>query len=60
MTGTDGSPLEPAQAVSSEEFARDPFPMDALLRQTPGWLALSGYRVVSSHDDVQQILRHPW
>jgi cytochrome P450 len=57
MTETHIPPIDLADAVSDERFVRDPFATYARLRETPGWLAPSGYRVFSSYDDVQQILR---
>lgn len=58
MTDTDIS-FDLTEALSSADFARDPYPVYAELRAVPGWVAPSGYRVFSAYADVLQILRQP-
>jgi cytochrome P450 len=45
--------------LTGPDFEADPYPAYAQLREHPGWRAPSGYRVFSSYEDVQQILKQP-
>ncbi len=58
MTDIDTS-HDLSAALASPDFAADPYPMYARLRERSGWIAPSGYRVFSTYDDVLQILRQP-
>lgn len=48
-----------ASLLTGPDFAADPYPAYAHLRDHPGWTAPSGYRVFSRYADVLQILRQP-
>jgi cytochrome P450 len=48
-----------AALLSGPDFETDPYPAYAELRGNSGWTAPSGYRVFSSYEDVQQILKQP-
>lgn len=48
-----------AAALASDDYITDPYPIYARLRESPGWRAPSGYRVFSSYEDVQGILKQP-
>jgi cytochrome P450 len=50
---------EIARALASEDYITNPYPIYARLRDNPGWLAPSGYRVFSSYEHVQGILKQP-
>jgi cytochrome P450 len=51
--------LDLASLLTGPGFEADPYPAYARLREHPGWIAPSGYRVFSRYDDVLQILRQP-
>jgi cytochrome P450 len=48
-----------ASLLTGPDFAANPYPAYAHLRDHPGWTAPSGYRVFSRYEDVLQILRQP-
>src|SRR6266702_3965392 len=48
-----------AALLSGPDFESDPYPAYAELRGNPGWMAPSGYRVFSTYEDVQHILKQP-
>lgn len=48
-----------AEILGGPAYREYPYDVYSRLREQPGWLAPSGYRVFSTYDDVLQILRQP-
>src|SRR5882757_6270012 len=48
-----------AEILGGPAYREYPYDVYSRLREHPGWLAPSGYRVFSTYDDVLQILRQP-
>lgn len=61
MTSTITSNASSSDALSAafgdKAYKENPYPAYEMLRENPGWLSPSGYRVFSRYADVQQILR---
>jgi cytochrome P450 len=51
--------VELADLLTGPAFEADPYQAYAQLRENSGWTAPSGYRVFSTYEDVQQILKQP-